>query len=142
VIASFSETPGGWEGVVTLLGSLLAHNKPFMNAFKLWSPPTRGGARWGDVPWNWYETAEDVADQLRLWAETEWREHDKRRLVELAEKVLEFQRKYFSDGGVCLGYAVIHRRGDIIIKALVAHGENDVYLEAVDIEEWLGSQDP
>ncbi len=94
------------------------------------------------MPWEWYETAEDVADQLRKWAETEWREHDRRRLLELAEKVLKFQQEYFSDGEVRLGYAVIYKRGDIVVKALAAHGENDVYLEAVDIEEWLGSRDP
>jgi len=94
------------------------------------------------VPWDWYETAEDVADQLLRWAETEWREQERRRLVELAEKVVKFQQEYFSDSGICLGYAVINRHGDIIVKALVAHGENDVYLEAVDIEEWLESRDP
>ena len=94
------------------------------------------------VPWNLYETAEDVADQLRMWAESEWREYARRRLLELAEKVVKFQQEYFSDGGVCLGYAIIYRHGDVIVKALVAHGENDVYLEAVDIEEWLESRDP
>ena len=94
------------------------------------------------MPWDWYETAEDVADQLRAWAKDEWRESVARRLIELAEKVLEFQQKYFSDGETCLGYAVIHKRGDIIVKALVAHGESDVHLEAVDVEEWLGSRDP
>jgi hypothetical protein len=94
------------------------------------------------MPWDWYETAEDVADQLKKWAEDEWRESERKRLLELAEKVVRFQKEYFSSGGVCLGYAVIHRRGDVIVKALAAHGENDVYLEAVDVEEWLESRDP
>jgi hypothetical protein len=90
------------------------------------------------MPWDWYETAEDVAEDLRKWAESEWREHITKRYNELAEKVIKFQEEYFSDGEfTCLGYAVIHKRGDIVIKALVARGENDVYLEAVDIEEWL-----
>jgi hypothetical protein len=95
------------------------------------------------MPWDWYETAEEIADDLLKEAENEWREYIVRRYKELAEKVIKFQEEYFGDGEfVSLGYAVIHRRGDLIVKALVACGENDVYVEAVDIEEWLASQDP
>jgi hypothetical protein len=93
------------------------------------------------MPWEWYETAEEIAEELRRWAEDEWREHIIKRYKELAEKVIEFQKEYFSDGEfTSLGYAVIYKHGDIKIKALVAYGYNDVYVESVDIEEWL--QDP
>ncbi|MFZ8788691.1 MAG: hypothetical protein ACO2OZ_03370 [Acidilobaceae archaeon] len=95
------------------------------------------------MAWDWYELAEEIAEDLKKWAENEWREHIIKRYNDLAEKVVRFQREYFSDGEfMSLGYAVIHKRGDIIIKALVASGENDVYVEAVDIEEWLREQDP
>jgi hypothetical protein len=96
------------------------------------------------MPWEWFQTAEEIAEDLKKWAENDWREHVIKRYKELAEKVVEFQEKFFSDGEfTSLGYAVIYRHGDVIIKALVAHGNNDVYVEAVDIEEWLREiQDP
>jgi hypothetical protein len=90
------------------------------------------------VAWDWYELAEEIAEDLKKWAENEWREHVIKRYNELAEKVIEFQKEYFSDGEfTSLGYAVIFKGLDIKIKALVAYGENDVYVEAIDIEEWL-----
>jgi hypothetical protein len=110
-----------------------------MNAFKLRSALTRGWSGVAAMPWEWYEAAEEVADQLRQWAHSgEWREHVIRRYKELAEKILRFQEEYFGGNeSTCLGYAVVYRNGGIIVKALVAHGENDVHLEVVDVEEWL-----
>jgi hypothetical protein len=98
---------------------------------------------WWVVPWEWYELAEEIAEDLLKEAERDWREHVINRYKELAEKVVRFQKEYFSDGEfTSIGYAVIYKSGDIKIKALVAYGENDVYVEAVDVEEWLREQDP
>jgi hypothetical protein len=94
--------------------------------------------RWWVVPWELLKSARKVRDHLMKDLEGEWREHIIERYKELADKVEEFEKLYFSDGEyVLLGYAVIYKRGDVIVKAIVAHGENDVIVDVVDIEEWL-----
>jgi hypothetical protein len=56
----------------------------------------------------------------------------------LAEKTLEFDRTYFAAcEGFTLGYFVVFKEHDILVKALVAHGRDRPILKTVNIERWL-----
>jgi hypothetical protein len=56
----------------------------------------------------------------------------------LARKTLEFDRTYFTVcEGFVLGYFVVFKEYDILVKALVAYGRNRPVLKIVNVEKWL-----
>jgi hypothetical protein len=56
----------------------------------------------------------------------------------LARKTLEFDCTYFTAcEGFTLGYFIIFREHDIIVKALVARGRDRPVLATVNVEKWL-----
>jgi hypothetical protein len=63
------------------------------------------------------------------------------RIRELMNKVVEFEKEYFGDEEICLGYFIIYKPYNVFIKAVVAYGEHEPRVITVDIEEWLRDRD-
>jgi hypothetical protein len=95
--------------------------------------------------WEWFRDADSVAEYLVGLAERleqgltrvypRWVAG---RARTLARKTLEFDRTYFTAcEGFTLGYFIIFREHDILVKALVARGRDRPILKTVNIERWL-----
>jgi hypothetical protein len=92
--------------------------------------------------WIYFETAKEVVEWLKKEMEEEYREFWLKRYQELAEKVIEFDKEYFSSGeDISLGYVVIIKPYNIFVEAITAYGEEEPKVVTVDIEEWLRSRD-
>ncbi|MCC5990833.1 MAG: hypothetical protein LM558_04950 [Thermosphaera sp.] len=92
--------------------------------------------------WTWAPTAKHVIAILKETIEKQasfsYLQLMEGRIRELMEKVMEFEKEYFSDGeDVCLGYLIISKPYDVLVKAIVIYGENEPKVAVVDIEEWL-----
>jgi hypothetical protein len=91
--------------------------------------------------WIYFETAKDVVAELKETIEKqasfEYLERMEGRIRELIEKVLKFNENFECDECVRLGYFIIYKPYDVIVKAIVAHGNNEPEIELIDIEEWL-----
>jgi hypothetical protein len=62
------------------------------------------------------------------------------RLSVLTVNIDEFEEKYYgfrTGESSLIGYIAINYDSDIRVKAVVAEGINDVWVEMIDIEEWL-----
>jgi hypothetical protein len=97
--------------------------------------------------WIWVPTAKDVVKVLRedleKQASIDYLNMMESRIRELMEKVVEFDREYFSsDEDVRLGYLIIYKPYNIFIKAVTVYGEHEPKVATVDIEEWLRGDDP
>jgi len=97
------------------------------------------------VVWDWFHSAEGVSSYLLRVAEELERGYIQapkpdayaRQARVLAGRVAEFERMYTDYGdGVILGYFIIIT-DSIRVKALVARGEVEPVVEAVDVELWL-----
>ena len=96
--------------------------------------------------WEWFHDADSVSEYPtalaggieRGWARTYPRWMAERARV-LARKTLEFDRTYSTAcGGFTLGYFIVLKEHDILVKALVARGRSRPILETVNVEKWLG----
>jgi len=98
--------------------------------------------------WIWVPTAKEAIKELaelvgEKQASVEYINMMQDRVRELMEKVVKFEKEYFSDGeDVNLGYIIIFKPYDIFIKAVTIYGENEPKVAVVDIEEWLREDDP
>jgi hypothetical protein len=95
--------------------------------------------------WDWFACPEEVAEYLegvakaieRGWLVVPSPEYVARHARTLAAKVREFEEAYSDYGdGLILGYFVIIHDG-VRVEALVARGEAEPAVEAVDVERWL-----
>jgi hypothetical protein len=95
--------------------------------------------------WDWFHCAEEVAGYLgkiaeaveKGWLVVPSPEYMARHARTLATKVREFEEAYNDYGdGLILGYFVIIHDG-MRVEALVARGEAEPAVEAVDVEHWL-----
>jgi hypothetical protein len=96
--------------------------------------------------WIWVPTAEDVVKVLRedleKQASIDYLNRMESRIRELMEKVVEFDKEYFSgDEDVSLGYLVIYKPYNIFIEAVTVYGKDEPKVVTVDIEEWLRDRD-
>jgi len=95
--------------------------------------------------WEWFHDADSVSRYLVGLAERieqGWTRVYPRWVAErarlLAEKTLEFDTTYFTAcEGSTLGYFIIFREYDILVKALVARGRDRPILKTVNVEKWL-----
>jgi hypothetical protein len=95
--------------------------------------------------WEWFHDADstskylvDLAERIeRGWTRV-YPHWVAGRARTLAEKTLTFDSNYFLTGeGSPLGYFIIFKEYDILVKALVAHGRNKPVLKIVNVEKWL-----
>lgn len=95
--------------------------------------------------WEWFHDADstskylvDLAERIeRGWTRVYPRWVAERARV-LAKKTLEFDRTYFIvREGFTLGYFIIFKEHDILVKALIAHRGNKPVLKIVSVEKWL-----
>jgi hypothetical protein len=95
--------------------------------------------------WTWVPTAKDVVKVLREDLEKQvsidYLNIMESRIKELMEKVLEFDREYFSDAEISLGYLIIYKPYNIFIEAVTVYDEDEPKVVTVDIEEWLRDRD-
>jgi hypothetical protein len=99
--------------------------------------------------WEWFCDADSVSRYLVDLAERieqGWTKVYPRWVAErarvLAEKTLEFDRTYFTAcEGFTLGYFIVFRGHDILVKALVARGGIRPILKTVNVEKWLERHD-
>jgi len=92
--------------------------------------------------WIYFETAKEVVEWLKKEMEDEYREHWIKRYQELIEKVVEFDKEYFSSGeDINLGYVVIIKPYNIFVEAITVYGVDEPKVVTVDVEEWLRSCD-
>jgi hypothetical protein len=95
--------------------------------------------------WEWFHDADSVSEYLVGLAERleqgltkvypKWMA-DRARV--LACRTLAFDRNYFlSLEGHVLGYFIIFKDYDIIVKALVARGRSRPVLSTINVEKWL-----
>jgi hypothetical protein len=98
--------------------------------------------------WIWVPTAKHVVRELaelvgEKQASFSYLQLMEGRIRELMNKVVEFEKEYFSDGeDVNLGYIIIFKPYNIFIKAVIICDVNDPKVVTVDIEEWLREDDP
>jgi hypothetical protein len=98
--------------------------------------------------WSYFETVEDVVEELEDMAKYEERWGDDRLAGyyrDLAKKVVEFHAKFFEGtADVSLGYILVRQPYAVKVKAIVLDAEAQELSTAVDIidvEEWLRSRD-
>jgi len=95
--------------------------------------------------WEWFHDADGVSEYLVGLAERLEQELTKvyprwmaDRARTLAYRTLVFDRSYSpSLEGHVLGYFVIFKDYDIIVKALVARGRSRPVLSTINVEKWL-----
>jgi hypothetical protein len=93
----------------------------------------------GLAVWVWLPTARGVAEFLA--EEARLRRVDSatlERLRLLAEAAGEFEGLFFEDGVECLGYYVIWWGRTYRVYVVVAYHSSQPFIEAIDIEEWVG----
>jgi hypothetical protein len=95
--------------------------------------------------WIWVPTAKAVVKELREALEKQvsidYLNRMESRIRELMEKVVEFDKEYFGDEDISLGYLVIYKPYNIFIEAVTVYGEDEPKVTTVDIEEWLRDRD-
>ncbi len=97
--------------------------------------------------WEWFCDADsvlrflvDLAERIEQGETKAYPHWIAGRARELARKTLVFDSNYFLAGeGSTLGYFIIFREYDILVKALVARGRDRPILKTVNIERWLES---
>jgi hypothetical protein len=100
------------------------------------------------MTWSYYETVEDVVDELNNMAEYEERWGDGELAGyyrDLARKVAEFHETFFEGtADLCLGYVLVRKPHGVKVKALILDAEAQelsTAVEIIDVEEWLRSRD-
>jgi hypothetical protein len=95
---------------------------------------------YGLAVWVWFPTARSVAEFLA--EEARLRRVDSatlERLRLLAEAASEFEGMFFEGDGVeCLGYYVVWWGRTYRVYVVVAYHSSEPFIEAIDIEEWVG----
>jgi hypothetical protein len=100
------------------------------------------------MKWKYFKSAEEAKEFIANLLNENFRKYvkwdvdvDSELIARLIVSIDMFQERYYgfvTGEDMLLGYAVVDRTNDIRVKALIARGITDVWVETIDIEEWLG----